>query len=782
MSGRVSRCCESDPQRLLDHARALLAASAVLEPSSPTLGEIVLGSDQVETAQRVRAHLCRDGGCLLADDVGTGKTYVALAAIRDWAHPLIVVPAALRSTWAQAARRAEVRCAFATHESLSRGRAIDDDFDGIVVDESHRFRPTSRRHAALADLAARAPLLMLSATPMQNRARELAAQLALFIGELAYELEPSQLTRWIVRSASSARLALPRVRPPRWLPVDADDADVLRAILALPPPPRAADAGDGGVLLQLSLVRAWASSRAALTATVRRRQRTLAAIDQCHQEGRLPTRRELQSWTGSGDVQLGFPTLLAARGVDEARRAALTEAIERERSALAELLRAIADAADPDAMRVEALHAVRRAHAGESILAFSEWRSTVQAYWLAMRREPGIGMLCAAEARIASGRLPRDELLARFAPRAQGVRAPIARECVTLLLATDLLSEGVNLQDASVVVHLDLPWNPARLAQRLGRIRRPGGGDVVTSYLMSSPARAAILLQTESRLRTKLARAERTIGRSIGVLPALGAVGVAGSHQSSEEMLGGSASTTLSAAEVRSEIARRLAGWRSSAEPRLDRSADTRTFVAGARADSCGWIALLGDGRLVAAHAGRDGRDVASESPEAILHALELAKGAPRHTPDAERDEALRALDAWSAHDWSHRSSGLATADTPTRRRIRSAIEDAVRTAPRHRRAELLRDAATVRSALTRPLPLGTERALSALADEGASPSPRRPTSSRGTGEVSGEKSDWLAAAAAVVARAPAVTGAQRERCAPECRVLIVFGGEVGER
>jgi superfamily II DNA or RNA helicase len=771
---------ETAPQRRLALARALLAESTVLDAPSPTLGAVTLRPDQVETVRRVRAQLRRDGGCLLADDVGTGKTYVALAAARDWTHALIVVPASLRSTWAQATRRADVRCVFTTHEALSRGRALDGEFDGIVVDESHRFRPTSRRHAALADLAARAPLLMLSATPLQNRARELAAQLALFLGEIAYELEPEELTRWVVRSQASTRLALPRVRPPRWLPVDADDADVLRAILALPPPPRAADVGDGGVLLQLSLVRAWASSRAALIATVQRRQRTLVAVEQCHLEGRLPTKHELRSWTGSADVQLGFPTLLASSRVDEQRRAVLGEAIERERAALAGLLRTIADAPDPDVTRVEALLAARREHDGESILAFSEWRSTVQAYWLALRRASGIGLLCAAEARIASGRLPRDELLARFAPHAQGVRAPVSHERVTLLLATDLLSEGVNLQDASVVVHLDLPWNPARLAQRLGRIRRPGGADDVASYLMSPPAHAALLLQVEARLRAKLARAERTIGRSIGVLPALGATGFAPTHDAGDEARRETQTPPLSAAELRSEIMRRLEGWRSAAERSVARSADSPAgvrsavathlgrsvaadhLVAAAHAESSGWIALLGDGRLLAAHGDAEPPGP-SESPEAIMRALDLAAGAARPPGGAERDEALRALDAWMAHDWSRHSSGLDVADTPMRRRMRRAIDETVRTAPRHRRPEILRAAATVRDAITRALPLGSERALDALVGEpAASPC-------------------WLTSAAAIVARAPVSSTPPAERAPPDWRVLILLGREKSE-
>jgi hypothetical protein len=435
-------------------------------------------------------------------------------------------------------------------------------------------------------------------------------------------------------------------------------------------------------------------------------------------------------------------------------------------------LRTIAGAADPDAMRVEALLAVRRVHAGESILAFSEWRSTVHAYWLALRREAGVGMLCAAEARIASGPLPRDELLARFAPRAQRVRAPASHERVTLLVATDLLSEGVNLQDASVVVHLDLPWNPARLAQRLGRVRRPGGADDVASYLMSPPARAALLLQVEARLRAKLARAERTIGRSIGVLPALGPTSFA--HDDRDEAQHVTAPVSCSAAETRSEIVHRLTRWRSATARACAPSEDATGTVAAARADSGGWIALLDDGRLVAAHADGEPSHSPSESPEAILCALALADGAARRPGDAERGAALRVLEAWIARDWARRSSGLDVVDTPTGRRVRRALDEAVRIAPRHRRAMIIQCVAIVRDALARPLPIGVERALIALVDAGPRSSCRVNAASRGS-------SDWLGSAATVVARAPVGSRAPSERGPPGWRVLILLGREADE-
>ena len=49
---------------------------------------------------------------------------------------------------------------------------------------------------------------------------------------------------------------------------------------------------------------------------------------------------------------------------------------------------------------------------------------------------------------------------------------PLRAQSIELLIATDVLSEGQNLQDAQFLVNYDLPWNPVRLIQRAGRIDR----------------------------------------------------------------------------------------------------------------------------------------------------------------------------------------------------------------------------------------------------------------------------------------------------------------------
>ncbi len=81
------------------------------------------------------------------------------------------------------------------------------------------------------------------------------------------------------------------------------------------------------------------------------------------------------------------------------------------------------------------------------------------------------------ENRTSLGHTEFDEILTNFAPRAKGrdklPELPQDAE-IDLLIATDCISEGQNLQDANLLVNFDIHWNPVRIIQRFGRIDRIG--------------------------------------------------------------------------------------------------------------------------------------------------------------------------------------------------------------------------------------------------------------------------------------------------------------------
>jgi superfamily II DNA or RNA helicase len=71
-----------------------------------------------------------------------------------------------------------------------------------------------------------------------------------------------------------------------------------------------------------------------------------------------------------------------------------------------------------------------------------------------------------------SNRSDLASVVRRFAPIANNVPAGKVSEPIHILISTDVLSEGLNLQDAAYILNYDLHWNPVRLIQRFGRIDR----------------------------------------------------------------------------------------------------------------------------------------------------------------------------------------------------------------------------------------------------------------------------------------------------------------------
>jgi hypothetical protein len=98
------------------------------------------------------------------------------------------------------------------------------------------------------------------------------------------------------------------------------------------------------------------------------------------------------------------------------------------------------------------------------------------------RKELGIhtGLICGDGGNAASlGRTDYDDILTNFSPIAkrradQSTRFHNQDEEIDLLIATDCISEGQNLQDCDLLVNYDIHWNPVRIIQRFGRIDRIG--------------------------------------------------------------------------------------------------------------------------------------------------------------------------------------------------------------------------------------------------------------------------------------------------------------------
>ena len=141
---------------------------------------------------------------------------------------------------------------------------------------------------------------------------------------------------------------------------------------------------------------------------------------------------------------------------------------------LTELLARIANIGPVDDDKLTTLQAFLQLPevAGEKVLVFSEAETTVD--YLYQRLDPD-GKDSAIAKLSGSNRNQRAGIVRRFAPHANPSTSGRQTEPkIRLLITTDVLSEGQNLQDCARVLNYDLHWNPVRLIQRFGRVDRIG--------------------------------------------------------------------------------------------------------------------------------------------------------------------------------------------------------------------------------------------------------------------------------------------------------------------
>jgi len=130
---------------------------------------------------------------------------------------------------------------------------------------------------------------------------------------------------------------------------------------------------------------------------------------------------------------------------------------------------------------------IRSEHPGEKMLIFTEYVDTA-VYVAAALKDAGINNVG-----LASGNTDNPSAIARrFSPNSNKLPGSgpasyvTAEDPIDVLVATDVLSEGQNLQDSHIIVNYDLPWAIIRIIQRAGRVDRIGQkSDSVYVYLIS---------------------------------------------------------------------------------------------------------------------------------------------------------------------------------------------------------------------------------------------------------------------------------------------------------
>ncbi len=395
------------------------------------------------------AFLAAAGRAVLADDMGLGKTLQAIAAASlltrrsDVRRTLVVCPASLKHQWAReirkftdfdvevvqgsaSGRRAQYQrhAAFTivNYELVIRDwEVINTDLaaDLIVLDEAQRIKNWRTKTADAVKALQSRYAFVLTGTPLENRLEDLYSVMQVVDPRV---LGP--LWRYMAEF---------HITDDRGKVVGYRNLTELRRRLA-------------SVMLRRDRreVRSQLPARidARLDVEMTPRQRALhdAAVDNAGSIARIMKKRPL---TPAEEKQLMASLQSARMAADGANL--VDEAETGVPPKIAELRRLLEDLA---------------VESGRKVVVFSEWRRMTQ-------QAVDVATELGLEPVYLHGGVPtskRGDLLLRFE------EDPAAR----VFVSTDAGGVGLNLQSASVLINLDIPWNPAVLEQRIGRVHRLG--------------------------------------------------------------------------------------------------------------------------------------------------------------------------------------------------------------------------------------------------------------------------------------------------------------------
>ncbi|MDR1521058.1 MAG: phospholipase D-like domain-containing protein [Planctomycetota bacterium] len=127
---------------------------------------------------------------------------------------------------------------------------------------------------------------------------------------------------------------------------------------------------------------------------------------------------------------------------------------------------------------------------GRKFLIFSEFKDTT-CYLEGQLKAAGLAGV--EELHSSSGK-NRADVVKRFSPHYNGLDgkalATAGGREINILISTDVLSEGLNLQDCGLLINYDLHWNPVRLMQRIGRVDRRLNPEIETELIRERPEEA----------------------------------------------------------------------------------------------------------------------------------------------------------------------------------------------------------------------------------------------------------------------------------------------------
>jgi SNF2 family DNA or RNA helicase len=471
---------EAEESRLISSFEELQCLSR-LEQLTPM-------THQIDTAKKVLNEM--RGRAILADEVGLGKTIEAGLVLKEYMvrglvrKTLILVPASLVLQWvrelnqkfgiqASAQKKAYmwktcdviVASMDTAKREPHREIVMGLEYDMVIVDEAHKLKNKKTTNYQFVNELRKKYCLLLTATPIQNDLKELYNLITL--------LKPGQLG---AQTNFKSNFVVGKRTPKNEGKLQQELSKVMIRNRR----------SDGGLEFTKRVVKniplTLSPEEQALYDGVTHFVRTRYAESKGNLTSMLSLITLQREVCSSRDaVFLTLVNLFKKTAEDSPVRPRIWE--------LVELIRSIKANTKAD-KAIELVQSV-----GDKVIIFTEYRAS-QEYLLSHLKQHNIS---AVPYRGGMNRGKKDWMMDLFRNRAQ------------VLVATEAGGEGINLQFCHNMINFDLPWNPMRVEQRIGRIHRLGQTQDVKIYNLST--RNTIEEHILSLLHEKINMFEKVIGQ-----------------------------------------------------------------------------------------------------------------------------------------------------------------------------------------------------------------------------------------------------------------------------
>ena len=442
---------------------------------------------QIDTAKKVLFEM--RGRAILADEVGLGKTIEAGLILKEYLvrglirKILILVPASLVLQWVRelnqkfgisaVAQKKEYMWQYdvvvASMDTAKRDphreMLLNMEYDMLIVDEAHKLKNKKTTNYQFINILKKKYCLLLTATPVQNDLSELYNLITL--------LKPGQLGG---QGSFAANFVVDKRIPKNESQLQEELAKIMIRNRR----------GEGDIRFTKRIVK--------------NIPLTLSDEEQGLYEGVTDFVRQ-RYHEAAGDLNNILSLVTLQREVCSSRDAVFLTLVNlfkktSEDSPIRSKIWALVEKIRPIKANTKAEKTMELIRSiGGKVIVFTEYRAT-QEYLLQYLKEH---KMIAVPYRGGMNRGKKDWMMDLFRNRAQ------------VMVATEAGGEGINLQFCNNIINFDLPWNPMRVEQRIGRVHRLGQTEDVHIYNLST--KGTIEEHILNLLHEKINMFEMVIGR-----------------------------------------------------------------------------------------------------------------------------------------------------------------------------------------------------------------------------------------------------------------------------